>query len=58
MIEGQATFAGPDTIRVGDRMLQAKHIVIATGSKPRPLPTPGAEHMITSDEILRRLRTA
>ena len=51
VIEGQATFAGPDTIRVGDRMLQAKHIVIATGSKPRPLPTPGAEHMITSDEI-------
>ena len=33
-------------------MLQAKHIVIATGSKPRLLPTPGAEHMITSDEIL------
>jgi len=52
VIEGQATFAGPDTIRVGDRMLQAKHIVIATGSKPRPLPIPGAEHMITSDEIL------
>ena len=52
VIEGQATFAGPDTIRVGDRMLQAKHIVIATGSKPRLLPTPGAEHMITSDEIL------
>ena len=24
VIEGQATFAGPDTIRVGDRMLQAK----------------------------------
>jgi glutathione reductase (NADPH) len=44
MIEGQATFAGPDTIRVGDRMLQAKHIAIATGSKPRPLPTPGAKH--------------
>ena len=52
VIEGQATFAGPDTIRVGDRMLQAKHIVIATGSKPRPLPIPGADHMITSDEIL------
>ena len=32
--------------------LEAKHIVIATGSKPRPLPIPGAEHMITSDEML------
>ena len=26
--------------------------MIATGSKPRPLPIPGAEHMITSDEML------
>ena len=31
---------------------KARHIVIATGSKPRPLPIPGAEHMITSDEML------
>src|SRR5277367_1393614 len=43
---------GRDTIRVGDRELKAKHIVIATGSKPRPLPIPGAEHMIISDEML------
>ena len=35
-----------------DRELEAKHIVIATGSKPRPLPIPGAELMITSDEML------
>ena len=52
VIRGQAAFAGPDTIRVGDRLLKAKHIVIATGSKPRPLPFPGAAHMITSDEML------
>ena len=52
VIKGQAAFASPNTIRVGDRTLEARHIVIATGSKPRPLPTPGAEHMITSDEML------
>jgi glutathione reductase (NADPH) len=52
VIKGRATFAGPDTIRVGNRALKAKHIVIATGSKPRPLAIPGAEHMITSDEML------
>src|SRR5690349_17155699 len=52
VIRGEAVFAGPDTIRVGDRLLKAGHIVIATGSKPRPLPIPGAEHMITSDEML------
>jgi glutathione reductase (NADPH) len=52
VIRGQATFASPNAIRVGERTLEARHIVIATGSKPRPLPIPGAEHMITSDEML------
>lgn len=52
VIKGEAAFAGPDTIRVGNRSLRARHIVIATGSRPRPLPIPGAEYMITSDEML------
>jgi glutathione reductase (NADPH) len=52
VIKGHAAFAGPNAIRVDNRTLEAKHIVIATGSKPRPLPIPGAEHMITSDEML------
>jgi glutathione reductase (NADPH) len=50
VIRGHAVFTGPNAIRVGERHLQAKHIVIATGSKP--LPIPGAGHMITSDEML------
>src|SRR5512138_2617604 len=32
VIKGQAAFASRNAIRVGDRMLEAKHIVIATGS--------------------------
>ena len=52
VIKGSAVFAGPNLIRVGSRELEARHIVIATGSKPRPLPIPGAELMITSDEML------
>jgi glutathione reductase (NADPH) len=52
VIKGHGAFTGPNTIRVGDRELEARHIVIATGSKPRPLPIPGAELMITSDEML------
>src|SRR5947208_3529689 len=52
VIKGRGAFTGPNTIRVGDRELEARHIVIATGSKPRPLPIPGAELMITSDEML------
>src|SRR5664279_2946768 len=47
VIKGQAVFTGPDTIRVGDRHLKAGHVVIATGSKPRALAIPGAEHLIT-----------
>ena len=52
IIQGHGAFTGPNTVRVGDRELHAGHIVIATGSRPRPLPIPGAELMITSDEML------
>jgi glutathione reductase (NADPH) len=52
VIRGQGKFVGPDKVQVGDRTLEAKHIVIATGSKPRRLPFPGADRMITSDDVL------
>lgn len=52
VIRGRAQFVGPNQVRVGERTIAAKHIVIATGSKPRTLPVPGAEHMITSEEVL------
>jgi len=52
LIRDQAKFVGPNTVKVGGREIEAKHIVIATGSKHRPLPIPGAELMITSDEVL------
>ena len=35
--EGEATFTGPHTVKVGDEEIEAKNIVIATGSKPSPL---------------------
>ena len=52
VIKGNGTFAGPDSVPVDDRTLHAGHIVIAAGSRPRPLPIPGAEHMVTSDDML------
>jgi glutathione reductase (NADPH) len=52
VIRDHAAFAGTNQVRVGDRTIEARHIVVATGSKPRQLPIPGAEHMITSDEVL------
>ncbi len=35
--EGEAQFIGPNRVRVGDEEIEAKHIIIATGSKPAPL---------------------
>lgn len=52
VFEGHGRFVGPNSVSVGDTILEAEHIVIATGSKPRPLPIAGAEHLITSDEVL------
>lgn len=49
---GTAKFTGPNSVIVNGQTLSADNIVIATGSVPRPLPIPGAELMITSDDIL------
>ena len=49
---GRARFTGRNTIDVEGEALEAGKILIATGSTPRPLDTPGAQHLITSDEIL------
>ncbi len=37
-LKGQASFESADTVRVGDRTVRAKNIVIATGSSVTPLP--------------------
>src|SRR5262249_49677661 len=52
LFRDSASFAGRNAVKVGARTIEAKHIVIATGSKPRPLPIQGTELMITSDEVL------
>jgi glutathione reductase (NADPH) len=52
LIRSSATFAGPSAVAVDGRTIEARHIVVATGSKPRSLPIEGAEHLITSDDVL------
>ena len=37
-LKGLATFEGADSVKVGDRTVRAKNIVIATGSSVTPLP--------------------
>jgi len=56
VIRGRGRFVGPNAVTVGEETLEAKHIVIATGSMPRRLPFPGAELMITSDDVLSERR--
>jgi glutathione reductase (NADPH) len=49
---GKARFVGPNAIEVDGRRIEADNFVIATGSITRPLSIPGAEHLITSDDVL------
>jgi glutathione reductase (NADPH) len=56
VIRSRGRFAGPNAVAVDGETLEAKHIVIATGSAPRRLPFPGADLMITSDDVLNERR--
>jgi glutathione reductase (NADPH) len=56
VIRDHGRFVGPNAVAVGGQTLEAKHVVIATGSTPRKLPFPGAELMITSDDVLNERR--
>jgi len=49
---GRARFTSPNTVQVGEELLEGKHMLIATGAKPMDLKIAGAEHLITSDEFL------
>ncbi len=52
LVRAHGHFVTPNAVRAGGQIYEAGHIVIATGSRPRPLAFPGAELMITSDEVL------
>jgi glutathione reductase (NADPH) len=50
LFEQRGMFSGPNEIRVGDQVVSAGHILIATGGRPWLPNVPGVEHAITSDE--------
>ncbi len=52
VFEGHGRFVGPNALDIDGTVIEAANIVVATGSKPRALPIPGAEQLITSDEVL------
>ena len=47
-----ASFLDENKLKVGEEEIIAKHIVVATGARPRTLSIPGAEHTITSDGFI------
>jgi dihydrolipoamide dehydrogenase len=55
VIEGDGVLASPTQVRVGDRVIDGTHIVLATGSEARSLPglNIDGERVISSDHALR-----
>jgi glutathione reductase (NADPH) len=49
---GETRFDGPHSVEVGGETVDARHFLVATGSRPKALGVPGEELMITSDEFL------
>lgn len=54
LVAGTARLDGPHTVRVdnGERVLTARHVLIATGSSPVRDSIPGIEGCATSDDLL------
>ena len=52
LIEGAGRMLDPHTVAIGDRVVTAERILIATGGRPVMPVTPGIEHAITSDQAL------
>jgi len=54
-ITGRGRLEGAGRIRVGEQTVEAKNIIVATGSRPRNLPglEPDGVHVLTSDEALK-----
>ena len=54
LYQERAAFLSPQTLQVGDQVLEADHFIIATGSTTRHVPIPGLDQVgyMTSDEAL------
>lgn len=50
VFEERAVVTGPNSVRIGNRELEAGIILIATGAHPQIPPMPGHEHGFTSNE--------
>jgi dihydrolipoamide dehydrogenase len=53
-LSGEATIVGPGRVRVGERELTAKHVILATGARARTFPgiEPDGERILTYREAI------
>ncbi len=51
-LHGTAAFTGTNTLEIDGERYEARHFLVATGARPRPLEIPGAEHLIDSTDFL------
>ncbi len=47
----RATLAGPNTVKVGEETVSARHILVAVGGRPVRVPFEGCEHALVSDDV-------
>lgn len=52
VLKGKATIVGPHEVRVNDVRFTADHILVASGATPELPQIPGAELMVTSNDVL------
>ncbi len=52
VFRGRARFVGPSALAIDGNQLSSRHVLVAAGARPAPLPFPGAEHLTASDEFL------
>lgn len=51
-LHGRARFTGPTQLEIDGEAHRARHVLLATGARPRPLDFPGHEHLIDSTAFL------
>jgi glutathione reductase (NADPH) len=51
-LHGTARFTSPSSLAVGERTLEAGHVLLAVGARPVPLGIPGEDHVSTSTDFL------
>ena len=56
IIRERASIQAPGVVRVGNRTVRARHILIATGGRPRPADFPGGAHTVNSDALFHMKR--